>query len=318
MIDRSTLTGRQRELATRIFGRLAEAEAKVHGSTIEKVHFHEVGAVDSIADIVGAAIGWDLLAADRLVASPVPTGTGHITIAHGRCAIPAPATAELLKRIPLADFAPEGELTTPTGAAILATLADGFGPLPAMTIDAIGYGAGQKDFDHANVLRLVVGRAEQTANSGSPNTKTDQIVLLETNLDDLGGEQIAYCAERLMASGALDVSWTAMTMKKGRPAVLLAVQAHHEVIDQLESIIFAETSTLGIRRTVCQRTVLDRQSVVVQSPLGELLGKVRTLPDGTCEFAPEYESCRQAAQRSGCSLAHVYRLAREIYAKLPQ
>ena len=158
MIDQSSLSDSQRNLATRIFRRLAEAEAKVHGSTIEKVHFHEVGAVDSIADIVGAAIGWDLLDVDRINCSPIPTGTGFVEIAHGRCSIPAPATGELLKGIPLADFPVVGELTTPTGAAIAATLVDEFSPPPAMTVQSIGYGAGQKDFDHPNIFNRTPNR----------------------------------------------------------------------------------------------------------------------------------------------------------------
>src|SRR3954469_7393357 len=157
MIDGSALTARQNELATRIFRKLAEAEAKVHGSTIEKVHFHEVGAVDSIADIVGAAIGFDLLGIERIICSPIPTGHGYVQIAHGRCSIPAPATGELLRGIPLATLDLEGELTTPTGAAIVAALADDFGPLPAIAVQQIGYGAGQKDFPQANILRLLIG-----------------------------------------------------------------------------------------------------------------------------------------------------------------
>jgi uncharacterized protein (TIGR00299 family) protein len=157
MIDGSALTVRQKELATRIFQKLAEAEAKVHGSTIEKVHFHEVGAVDSIADIVGSAIGFDLLAVEQVVCSPVPTGHGFVEIAHGRCSIPAPATGELLRGVPIAALDVEGELTTPTGAAIVAALASEFGPLPAMTVERIGYGAGERDFPQANLLRLLVG-----------------------------------------------------------------------------------------------------------------------------------------------------------------
>ena len=200
MIERSTLTPRQRELATRIFRRLAEAEAKVHGTTIEKVHFHEVGAVDSIADIVGSAIAWDLLGVERIVCSPVPTGTGFIEIAHGRCSIPAPATAELLRGVPLADFAVEGELTTPTGAAIVAALVDEFGPLPAMTIERIGYGAGQKDFTHPNLLRLMVGEtAPATGQRAGCAPIADAIVLLETNLDDATGESLGYCRRATVA-----------------------------------------------------------------------------------------------------------------------
>src|SRR3954471_24373741 len=157
MIDGSALTARQKELANRIFQKLAEAEAKVHGSTIEKVHFHEVGAIDSIADIVGSAIGFDLLGVERITCSPIPTGHGFVEIAHGRCSIPAPATGELLLGVPLAALDIEGELTTPTGAAIVAALVDSFGPLPAMTVERIGYGAGEKDFPQPNILRVLVG-----------------------------------------------------------------------------------------------------------------------------------------------------------------
>src|SRR5690606_19872618 len=196
MIDGSSLTPRQKELATAIFRRLGEAEAHVHGTTIEKVHFHEVGAIDSIADIVGSAIGWDLLGVEAVYASPIPTGQGFVEIAHGRCAIPAPATAEMLKGVPLSGFAPEGELTTPTGAAIVTSLARSFGPMPPMTIHQIGLGAGQKDFDHPNVLRLLIG---ETAADDAPQTsgEVDEILLLETNIDDATGETLGHCQELL-------------------------------------------------------------------------------------------------------------------------
>ena len=208
MIDASSITDDQKDLAKRIFTRLGKAEALVHGTTIRKVHFHEVGAVDSIADIVGAAIGWDLLAADRIVCAPVPTGHGTITIAHGRTSVPAPATAELLKGIPIAPSSIEAELTTPTGAAIVATLADDFGVLPAMTIEQIGCGAGDKDFpEQGNILRLLVGQS-------TGKMCADQVCLLETNLDDTSGEVIGHCTEQLFAAGALDVFGTAVQMKK--------------------------------------------------------------------------------------------------------
>ena len=300
MIDGSSLSERQRDLATRIFTRLAEAEARVHGSTIQKVHFHEVGAVDSIADIVGAAIGWDLLGVEKIVCSPVPTGTGFIQIAHGRCAIPAPATAELLTGVPLAGFAPEGELTTPTGAAIVATLVNEFGPLPAMTIETIGYGAGQKDFDHPNLLRLLVGH---TSNDQAP--LTDTIVLLETNLDDATGEAIGDCAQRLWDAGALDVSLTPIQMKKGRPGVLLSVQASPDQADQLAALILGHTTALGLRRQTVQRLVLPRRSVEVDTEFGVVSGIVATLPDGRQRFNPEYEDCRAAAAAQEVTLAEV-------------
>ena len=198
MIDGSSLSDGQKSLAKKIFRRLAEAEARVHGTTVEKVHFHEVGAVDSIADIVGSAIAWDLLRVDKVLSSPVPTGTGFVEIAHGRCAIPAPATGELLKGVPLASSSVEGELTTPTGAAILATLVDEFGPLPAMTIEQIGYGAGQKDFDHPNLLRLIVGDLA----AHSENFASDTVVLLETNLDETTGEIVGHSVRQLWQAGA--------------------------------------------------------------------------------------------------------------------
>ena len=218
MIQGSRLTTRQKETAVRIFQRLAEVEAKVHGTTVQQVHFHEVGAVDSIADIVGAAVGWDLLGADRLVVSPIPTGTGRITIAHGECNIPAPATAELLRGIPLAASDVQAELTTPTGAAIVATLAQGFGPVPAMTIEKIGYGAGRRDLpQQANILRLLVGQATDAAQTN------DTIWVLETNLDDSTGEVIGHCIAQLWEAGALDVYTTAIQMKKNRPGVKLSI-----------------------------------------------------------------------------------------------
>src|SRR5436190_12176329 len=197
MIDAGALTPRAKELAKKIFTRLGEAEAKVHGVEIRKVHFHEVGAVDSIADIVGTAIGLDLLGIERIEASPVPTGHGFINIAHGRCSIPAPATAELLKGIPLAASSVEAELTTPTGAAILAALASRFGPLPAITVKSIGYGAGTKEFEEQpNILRVVIG--ESTAAAGmNAAIQSETLALLETNLDDVSGELVGYCMSQL-------------------------------------------------------------------------------------------------------------------------
>jgi uncharacterized protein (TIGR00299 family) protein len=309
MIARSSLTDSQRELARAIFGRLAEAEAKVHGSTIEKVHFHEVGAVDSIADIVGAAIGWDRLGVQRVVCAPVPTGTGFIEIAHGRCSLPAPATAELLRGVPLADFAVEGELTTPTGAAIVATLADAFGPLPAMRIDRIGYGAGQKDFAHANLLRLVVGETVE-AGPTPAGVMRDQIELLETNLDDVTGETLGHCQRLLREAGALDVSTTAIQMKKGRPGVLLTVQCRPAEVDRLAAIVLSETTALGLRHSTVNRWILSRSEATVTTPWGPVRGIVAQLPDGRSRFSPEYESCAEVAQRAGVSLDDVQLAAR--------
>jgi uncharacterized protein (TIGR00299 family) protein len=313
MIDRGSLSPRQRNLATRIFQKLAAAEAKVHGSTIEKVHFHEVGAVDSIADIVGSAIGFDLLGVERIICSAVPTGHGFVEIAHGRCAIPAPATGELLRGVPLAALHVEGELTTPTGAAIAAALVSEFGPLPAMTVDRIGYGAGQKDFEQPNLLRILIGEAntgmltETAAESVVAELRphSEAIILLETNVDDTGGVTIGHAVERLWAAGALDVSLTAIQMKKGRPGVLVSVQARPAHADQLEAILFRETPTLGVRRMTTVRTVLARTPHRVETPWGPVAGKIAHLPDGTRRFAPEYEDCRTLAQQHGLSLSEI-------------
>ncbi|MGI9429380.1 MAG: nickel pincer cofactor biosynthesis protein LarC [Bythopirellula sp.] len=307
MIDGSTLTPAQRERALKIFHRLAQAEAKVHGSTIEKVHFHEVGAVDSIADIVGSAIAWDLLGVDRIVCSAVPTGTGFVQIAHGRCSIPAPATGELLQGVPLAASDVEGELTTPTGAAIVSTLVDQFGSLPALTISATGYGAGQSDFEHPNLLRLLVGESNAELLPG------DQIVLLETNLDDTPGEAVGYCADRLWQAGALDVSTAPLQMKKNRPGVLLSVQCSPADADRMAEIIFCETTTLGLRRSTLQRQTLPRREVQISTDWGEVAGIVATLSDGSERFSPEYDSCLKIADREQVALATVYETVRRAF-----
>jgi uncharacterized protein (TIGR00299 family) protein len=313
MIDQSTLSPRQRELATRVFRKLAEAEAKVHGSTIEKVHFHEVGAVDSIADIVGSAIAWDLLGVEGIVCSPIPTGSGFVEIAHGRCSIPAPATAELLRGVPLAASSVEGELTTPTGAAIVAALVDEFGPLPAMTIDRIGLGAGQKDFPHPNVLRLIVGETVAAGGVDSPGAATiaDSIVLLETNLDDMAGESLGFAIEQLWAAGALDVSTTALSMKKNRPGVLLAVQCRPADADEISGALLRHTTALGVRRSTVSRITLPRRSVTVETPYGKIAGVVATLPDGATRFSPEFEACAAVARQHGTPLETIQQAARQ-------
>jgi uncharacterized protein (TIGR00299 family) protein len=309
MIDGSTLTSDQKSLAKKIFLRLAEAEAKVHGSTIQKVHFHEVGAVDSIADIVGSAIAWDLLSVDRIVCSPIPTGTGFVEIAHGRCAIPAPATGELLRGVPIAASSVEGELTTPTGAAIVAAMVDEFGPVPAMKIDRTGYGAGQKDIAHPNLLRLLVG---ETAGSTGP-FQSDKITLLETNLDDATGEMIGHCSQQLWQAGALDVSTTALAMKKNRPGVLLQVQCKASDAEKLAEIIFRETTALGLRRSTLERWILPRKSIAVETQYGEVVGIVATLPNGGERFSPEYDSCSRIADKCQVSLATVEAAARAAF-----
>ncbi len=307
LIEESALSAEQQDLAKRIFTRLGEAEAKVHGTTIEKVHFHEVGAVDSIADIVGTAIGWTLLGIDRACASPIPTGGGFIEIAHGRCSVPAPATGELLKGIPLARSNVEAELTTPTGAAIIATLVSEFGPLPPMTVDAIGYGAGQRDLaGQANLLRLVVGQTNDTE-------ETDRIWVVETNLDDISGELIGYCASQLWEAGALDVYTTAIQMKKNRPGVKLTALCGAADLQRVEAILFQETTTLGVRRWSVERSKLERRTHQVDTSWGMIDGVLACPGGGQAIFSPEFESCRRIAAQHNVPLRQVYEAARQAF-----
>jgi len=308
IIDGSSLTQRQKDLAKKIFRKLGEAEADSHGVSIEKVHFHEVGAIDSIIDIVGAAVGLDLLGVDDIIASPVPTGTGYIQVAHGRMSVPAPATAFLLKGVPLAPSLVEMELTTPTGAAILAATASRFGPLPAMTISRIGTGAGTKDLkSQPNVLRIIVGDLVEARAS-------DQVVILETNLDDATGELIGHVTERLFAAGALDVFSIPIYMKKNRPAVLLSVICDPIRTHEMESILFEETETLGVRRSLWERSVLPRKAGVVHTEFGDIPGKAfwRSESD-TKRFSPEHDACAAAAKSHGVSLKTVQEAARHAW-----
>jgi len=293
MIDRAETTPRAKATARDIFHCLAEAEAKVHGTTIEKVHFHEVGAIDSIADIVGTAVAMDALNIELLIASPVPTGTGSITIAHGRVSVPAPATAELLRGIPIAPSEIDAELTTPTGAAILRACADSFGSLPAMTIDAVGYGAGSRDLDEqANVLRILLGETPATE-----QLDTDRVVVLETNIDDATAEQLADCAEQLFQAGAVDVFQTPCVMKKGRAGTMLSVLAKPAQAWELEQIVFQHTTTIGIRRYIADRHKLVREAVVIDTEFGKVRGKVVSLPDGTRRLGLEADDVRAIAVR---------------------
>ncbi len=297
-IDASILNDAQTQLAKRIFRRLGEAEALAHGSTLESVHFHEVGAVDSIADIVGSAIAIDLLQIGAFYSTPVPTGHGTVEIAHGRTAIPAPATVELLKGIPLMPCDIEFELTTPTGAAILAELAVGFGPLPAMTVESTGCGAGSRDLAaQANVLRVLVGTASEDLPGRSDSDESDEVLMLETNVDDTTGELMGYCLDQLMQAGALDAFATPIQMKKSRPAVTLTVICRPVDGAALERLLFCHTTTIGIRSWTAKRRKLRRERMTVTTPWGPIEGKRIQMPDGSLRFAPEFESCREAAER---------------------
>lgn len=307
ILRRGALTDRQRDLALRIFRRLAQAEATVHGMPLEKVHFHEVGALDSIADIVGVAIGLDLLGAERITSRSVPTGTGTVQCAHGLMPIPAPGTAELLKGVPLAPSPIKAELTTPTGAAILTTIVAEWIDQPVMTVERIGHGAGRRELmEQPNLLRLFVGTAAAPATS-------DQVWVLETNLDDLPAEVIGYCYDLLLAAGALDVYSTPIFMKKNRPGVLLSVLASEPAIPALEEILFRETTTLGIRRYPVSRHKLNREPCIVSTQWGPVKGKLGWLGGRPPVFSPEYEDCARIAREQGVALREVFAAAEQAY-----
>ncbi len=308
MIDKAAITPRQAELAKRIFGKIGEVEANAHGIEIRKVHFHEVGAVDSIVDIVGAAVGLDLLGVDRVEASPVPPGRGWVKAAHGRMPLPAPATASLLKGIPMAESTGDFEQTTPTGAAILATVAEAFGPVPPMTIETIGLGAGTKDPEGvANILRLFVGTSASPAGS-------DRVTVLETNLDDLPGEVVGYTTTQLLAAGALDAFVTPILMKKNRPGVMISVLCDEANVPVMEEILFRETTTLGVRRYQVSRHKLNRKPGEVATPFGPVKGKLGWLDGRPPQFSPEYDDCVRVAAEQNVPLRDVYKAAQTAYA----
>jgi uncharacterized protein (TIGR00299 family) protein len=319
ILNRGRLTTSQRELALRIFRRLAEAEATAHGMPLEKVHFHEVGALDSIADIAGVAIALDLLGAQRITSRSVPTGSGTVQCAHGLMPIPAPGTAALLKGIPLAPSSIKAELTTPTGAAILATVVEEWVEQPIMTIERIGHGAGQRDFlEQPNLLRVFVGEVAPPyppplAGGVEGGAEFDRVWMLETNLDDVPAEVIGYCFDQLFSAGALDVFSTPIQMKKNRPGVLLSVLAPESALTVLEAILFRETETFGIRRYPVERSKLQRESVTVETQWGPIRGKRGWRQTEAIVFTPEYDDCARIARQHGIALREVYAIVRRTY-----
>jgi uncharacterized protein (TIGR00299 family) protein len=304
MIEGAPLPDRVKQSATAVFQRLGEAEAAVHQVPVEKVHFHEVGALDSIADIVGACLGFELLDVNAIYSSPLNLGSGTVKGEHGVMPVPAPATAALVADKPVYSRGPAVELTTPTGAAVAVTLAREFGPLPPMRIAAVGYGAGDRDFaEQANVLRVFVGEP-----SGA--TEATSVVVIEANIDDSSPQVLGYTVERLLEAGALDATLEPLEMKKGRPGTLLRVIATPEQRTELAHIIFHETTTLGIRVYNAERLVQPRRSVEVETPHGKVRVKV-----SDHSFAPEYEDCRALARETGAALKDVIAEANFAYMK---
>lgn len=300
MILGSALSDPVKERALRLFQRLGEAEAKAHGMPIERVHFHEVGAIDSIVDLVGAAAAIEHLRPERITCGPVNVGSGRVKMAHGEVSIPAPATAELLRGVPVFG-GPGGELTTPTGAVILAELVDEFIELPAMVLDGVGYGLGKKNLPtHPNALRLLRGRtAEGRA----------EVMVVETEIDDLSGEGFGFLMERLLEAGALDVYFTPVQMKKNRPGTLVTLLCRRPQLEAMAGVLLTESGSLGCRYHAASRFEAEREILEVQTAFGSVRIKRARLDGRPVAAAPEFEDCRRLALASGVPWREVYRAA---------
>ena len=306
MIEKGNMSAAARKTAIAIFTKLGEAEAQVHQVPIEKVHFHEVGAADSIADIVGISVALDSLEVETVICSPLNVGSGTVKTEHGILPVPAPATALLLAGAPIYSRGPALELVTPTGAAVAATLATRYGVLPPMKVKSLGYGAGDHDFpEHANVLRVILGEP-----TGADEALT--VCVIEANIDDLNPQVLAYAADRLQEFGALDVSLQPIVMKKGRPGTLLRAVVKPEHREAIVQLIFSETSTLGVRVFGAERRVQARSFTEVDTPHGRV--RIKVSSEGS--YAPEYEDCRKLAEKSGVALKHIIAEANYAYLKL--
>jgi uncharacterized protein (TIGR00299 family) protein len=301
IIGKAAIGESAKKTAIAIFEALGAAEAKIHNRDLETIHFHEVGAVDAMVDIVCSAVGAEALGVDEIVCSPLNLGGGTVKCAHGTFPVPAPATVELLKGAPVYSSGIQAELVTPTGAAIVKTLAKRFAPFPEMKIERAGYGAGTRDFPgHANVLRLTVGEGLPEL---AAKTAAETITVIEANLDDLNPQVFGYVMDRLLAEGALDVFGVPAQMKKNRPGTVLTALCRAEDATKLIEIIFAETTTLGVRRREERRQVLARKFVTVPTPWGDVRIKIASMNGTVTNFAPEYEDCRRIAAATQAYLA---------------
>ena len=312
IIKKAAISDTARQTAISIFEALGTAEAKIHGTSIEKVHFHEVGAVDAMVDIVCAAVGAEALGVDEIICSPLNVGGGSVKCAHGTFPVPAPATVELLKDAPVYSTGIQAELVTPTGAAIVKTLATRFAAFPEMKIERSGYGAGSRDLTGTpNVVRLTLGEAKSTL---AAKTSSETITVLEANLDDLNPQVFGYVMDRLFEDGALDVFGMPVQMKKNRPGALLTVLCKPEDASNLTRLIFAETTTLGVRRRDERRETLARRWENVSTPWGEVRIKIASMNGTDTNCAPEYEDCRRIAAEHHVPLKTVIQEATRAYA----
>jgi uncharacterized protein (TIGR00299 family) protein len=314
LIENASLPEKAAGQALKIFNHLAEVEGKLHNVSPSKIHFHEVGAVDAVLDIVGTCVGLELLEISELICSPLNVGSGRVNAAHGTLPVPAPATAELLKNIPVYSTGVEGELVTPTGAALVATLASGFGPLPAMKIAKIGYGAGEKEFPgHPNIARLFVGeRTEGVA--GRHGLPGDEIVsVIEANVDDMNPQLYGYVLEQALAAGALDVTCSSAQMKKNRPGLTISILCEPDKSDALSQLLFEQTTTIGVRIYEARRKVLDREQVTVETPYGSVQIKVARREGKVMNAAPEFDDCQRLATEKSLPLKQVIAAAEAAY-----
>lgn len=313
LLQAATLSSSARERAIAMFRCIAEAEAAVHGSTLEEVHFHEVGAIDAIVDIVGAALAVETLGIETLYASALPLSSGHVKTAHGLLPVPAPATLEILRRVsaPWRPCPVEGEMVTPTGAAILATLARF--ETPAMRIEQVSYGFGRKSFPWPNCLRLCLGSPIGAVLEAGQQASmdTDWVTLIETNIDTMTGEALGSLMERALASGALDVTYTPLHMKKNRPAVMLTLICRLEDQERMAQLLLSEANTLGVRMQHMQRRKAQRAQQTIETPFGKMQVKVKLLRGRAISAAPEYEECRRIATERALPLEEVYEVARQ-------
>jgi uncharacterized protein (TIGR00299 family) protein len=306
IIEASALSESVKRRAVQIFTRLAEAEARVHNEPIDHVHFHEVGALDAIVDVVGAAICFDALQIDRFISSPLHVGSGMVKMAHGQFPVPPPAVIELLKGVPFYATEIKGELVTPTGAAIITTVCSEYGPIPRMTTQANGYGAGTREYqDFPNVLRVLIG---QTEDAGPTD---ERLWMIETNLDDASPQIVGHVMDRMLESGALDCFFTPVQMKKNRPGVLLSVLCGAAEKEVVMKLLFTETTTLGVRSYEVMRRALERSVVRVETPYGPIDVKVAHLDGRVVNEMPEFEQCRQAAAKANVPLKVVEEAVRK-------
>ncbi len=300
IITKSRLAPSVKESSLTIFKHIARAEAEVHNKKIEDIHFHEVGALDSIVDIVGCAVGIDYLGIEKLFASEVPLGHGFVTCRHGTIPVPAPATLKILKGVPVYSAGVEAEMVTPTGAAILAGLVDVFGPMPPMTIGKTGYGSGTRELkDRPNMLRVIMG----TLQSG---TRKESVRVLEANIDDMNPEWAGYLMERLFEEGALDVSFIPAQMKKNRPGILVKIVCNENQQNLLTAILFQESTTAGVRSYRAERSIVTRRSTTIRTRYGSIKAKVLGDGSGGERIVPEFEECRRLAQSKKLPLRKIY------------